>query len=773
VGGYAIVELRGIDGVLEPAIDAVASSASTVGPGRRIVIGVNFYEMPIRRRRARLLLGNVGRISMRVRRYASHRRFMAALERVSARAVVGFAGPPPRRRAPLRPRLLSAPSGVVCLPDCGDGPLVSIVVPVFNQWEMTAACLRSIAEHTDASATPYEVILADDGSTDGTVDAAGRFPGLRVARGAENLGFLGNVNRAAAEARGRYLMLLNNDTQVQPGWLAALLDGFARRPDAAIVGSKLIYPDGVLQEAGGIIWRDGTGMNYGRGARDALAPEYAYFRETDYVSGAAILVDGDFWRAQGGFDARFSPAYYEDTDLCFAARAAGRTVWMHPGSIVVHFEGRSHGTDVGSGVKRHQEINRSRFVEKWASVLADHHPAGLLRARERSEDRTVIAVIDWEVPEYDRHAGGRYVWDYLNLMLDEGYGVKFLACHLGDPRQIAIAQDLRNRGVEVFLPDAFLQEANWKDWLERRLGALDAVLLSRPRIADLHLETCRRLGLLTLYLCHDLHGLRMRREADAKGDAEVLVKAQKQEAHERDIIARADFTFTPSAHEEDVIRRWFGTRAVGVLPLYVLRERPHLRTAAPQEAAVLFVGGMAHGPNPDAVSWFLRAVWPRVRAARPDARFDIVGADAPQSLLDMADETVRFHGAVSESGLAELYRQARVAVAPLRFGAGVKGKVVEAMRLGTPVVGTGVALEGIEGIEAVATPADNAGAFAAHVLDILGLDEPEWRALAASQATFIWERFNQRACQDRLEAGIRFAAAAREPEAPVPATVAG
>jgi GT2 family glycosyltransferase len=654
-------------------------------------------------------------------------------------------------------RILAMPSSPVSIPAGAPGgaaPLVSIVIPVFNQWEMTAVCLRAIVEHTDPVATPYEVVLADDGSTDGTVEAARTFPDLRVVRGAANLGFLGNVNRAAAEARGRYLMLLNNDTQVQPGWLEALLAGFAQRPDAAVVGAKLIYPDGVLQEVGGIIWQDGTGVNYGRGARDFLAPGYTYFRETDYVSGAAILVDGDFWRARGGFDPRFSPAYYEDTDLCFAARAAGRTVWVHPGAMVIHFEGRSHGTDITSGVKRHQEINRGRFVEKWASVLADHHPKGLLRARERTEGRTVIAVIDWEVPEYDRHAGGRYVWDYLNLLLDSGYGVKFLACHLGDPRQRAIAQELRNRGVEVCIPDAFLEETDWSAWLTAHVDNLDAVLLSRPRVTDLHLRTCRGLGLRTLYLCHDLHGLREQREAATKGDAAMLARARRTAAHERDLIRQMDFTFTPSAHEEAMIRRDFGVTSVGVLPLCVLRQAPAPRAEIPVGMDLLFVGSMVHGPNPDAVSWFLDEIWPKVRDECPAARFHVVGSGAPQTLLDKADDTVLFHGAVAEDVLESLYREARVSVAPLRFGAGVKGKVIEAMRLGTPVVGTSVALEGIEDIETVIEPVDTADDFAAQLQRVLSMDAIEWSAISMAQSNHVWTHFNDRICLSRLATGI-------------------
>jgi GT2 family glycosyltransferase len=660
-------------------------------------------------------------------------------------------------------RMRLAPIGAtdapaVALPPAPSEPAASIVVPVYNQWEYTEACLRALAEHTDPERTPYEVILADDGSTDETAEAARAVANLRIATG-ENVGFLRNVNRGAALARGRHIVLLNNDTQVQPGWLDALLEGFVLRPDAAVVGAKLIYADGVLQEAGGVIWRDGSGMNYGRGAPDPLRPEFSYLRETDYISGAALLIDGAFWRRRGGFDERFAPAYYEDTDLCFAARAEGRSVIFHPGALVAHFEGRSHGVDITTGVKAHQAINRGVFERKWRAELQRDHGDGttLWRARERARRRPVVALCDWEPPEYDRHAGGRYVWDYVTAMARNGYVVKLLASHLSDERQIGIAAELRRLGIEVHLPPRFLDAWNWSAWLADHAAELQAVILSRPRIADMHLDACRSAGIPALYMCHDLHGLRMRREAKAKDDAILLQDAIKMEAHERSIIERSAFAFTPSTCEAEHIRKAYGVETVGVLPLGVLREPPRPRDAPPEGADVLFVGGMAHGPNPDAVEWFLDRVWPRVAEARADARFLVIGADAPDDLLERADPRVEFRGAVSDAELVEAYRTARVAVAPLRFGAGVKGKTIEAMRHGAPLVGTRIAAEGLDGVESVLEPTDGADAFADRILALMA-DDALWSKVSAAQQRYLMRNFAESVCLERLRDGLdRFA----------------
>jgi glycosyltransferase involved in cell wall biosynthesis len=128
---------------------------------------------------------------------------------------------------------------------------VSIIVPAYNKWELTRACINSIAQTTVDSGIRHEIILADDGSTDETVHAADAFPGLRVVKTPTNTGFLGNCNHAAGYARGRHILLLNNDTVVLPGWLEALYRTIETDDSAAIVGSKLLYPDGYIQEAGG------------------------------------------------------------------------------------------------------------------------------------------------------------------------------------------------------------------------------------------------------------------------------------------------------------------------------------------------------------------------------------------------------------------------------------------------------------------------------------------------------------------------------------------
>jgi len=264
--------------------------------------------------------------------------------------IPGSASGPKRRRAPAEP---PEPTRPIEFP-VREEVEISIIIPVFNQFRFTQACLASLQEHNGPER--FEVIVVDDCSTDATGEAVPGMRGVVYSRNETNCGFIASCNRGAEKARGKYLVFLNNDTLVTDGWLSALMETFTEEPQAGIVGSKLIYPDGRLQEAGGIIWRDASGWNYGN-SDDPAKPHYNYLREVDYCSAASLMIPKALFHGVGGFDSRYAPAYYEDTDLAFKVHRAGYKVLYQPLSEVIHYEGATGGTDLSSGTKKHQDIS--------------------------------------------------------------------------------------------------------------------------------------------------------------------------------------------------------------------------------------------------------------------------------------------------------------------------------------------------------------------------------------------------------------------------------
>ena len=308
------------------------------------------------------------------------------------------------------------------------------------------------------------MIVVDDASPGDKTACLQLVRGIRLRRNATNRGFLHSCNSAAQAARGEFLLFLNNDTQVLPGWADAMLALFRARDDTGAVGSKLIYPDGRLQEAGAVVWADGSGWNFGRD-EDPRWSMYNYVREVDYCSGASLMVRRAIFDRLGGFDPRYAPAYYEDTDLCFRLRAMGLKTLYQPCSVVVHYEGVSHGRDLDVGVKSCQVVNRRSFVATWAAELGRSHYVNgthVLRARERARHRPVVLVVDHQVPEPDRDAGSRAILCVIRALLAEGMVVKFWPHNqLSKPGYVEALQD---RGVEVMHGP---QQASFAAWIAR------------------------------------------------------------------------------------------------------------------------------------------------------------------------------------------------------------------------------------------------------------------------------------------------------------------
>lgn len=598
-----------------------------------------------------------------------------------------------------------------------DHPLVSILIPVYNQWEITRACLVSILENTVNIS--YEVIIGDDCSSDETRNIAHHTSNVQVAVNKTNLGFLKNCNHAAQRARGKYLVLLNNDTNVQSGWLQPLVELAERDEKVGLAGPMLLYPDGKLQEAGGIIWQNGSGCNYGRLDHPERA-EYNYLKEVDYISGACILVRKSLWDEIGGFDERFAPAYYEDTDIAFEIRQRGYKVVYQPLSKIVHLEGISHGRDISSGVKSHQEINRIKFREKWAEILDARHGRDvrdIFNARDRSAGKKTLLFIDRHVPIYDQDAGSKSTFQYLCLMVEMGYRIIFI----GDSfvAHQPYTNTLQQMGIEVLYSAWYGR--HWKKWLSTHGRNFDYVYLSRPVITRKYLPLVKRYtSAKTFYCGHDLHWLREARRYEIEGDKAYLHASKKWEQWESEILRTVDMSYFFSDFEVDELRKRLPNVTVRAIPLFLFEEAELKETAdAPKfekREGLLFVGGFMHDPNVDAVCWFSREVLPLILEHIPDIVFTVVGTNPPAEVKRLANNNIIIKGRVSDDTLREHYHHCKVVVAPLRYGAGVKGKIVEAMRYGVPTVTTPIGAEGIGDATKALLIANNAETFANMVI---------------------------------------------------------
>src|SRR5215211_483240 len=585
-----------------------------------------------------------------------------------------------------REEVLAAPVGPICFPQHEEID-VSIIIPVFNQFEYTQACLASLQAVEEQ--TRFEVIIVDDCSTDSTADALPQIGGINYLRNERNSGFVASCNRGAERARGKYLVFLNNDTLVKPGWLTALLDTFKEERRVGIVGSKLLYPDGRLQEAGGIIWQDASGWNYGK-FDDPGKPEYNYLRDVDYCSAAALMVPKALFESTGGFDSRYAPGYYEDTDLAFKVRPAGYRVLYQPLSEVIHCEGATGGTDTSKGAKKHQEINRSTFAQKWADELATKPVNGdIASLREPPPDRKNILVIDHHVPMFDRDSGSLRMFQTLKILRRLGHRITFLPDNLADIAPYTT--ELQKYGIEV-VHHPYVKKV--RDYLIAHGSEFDVVVLSRCQFARKHVADVRSYApqAHVIFDTVDLHFLREESEARLTGDPEVRQKAEETKQHEYDLIEQSDETWVVSSTEQRLLQKELPEKSLQLVSNIV--DVPGSNTPFALRRDWLFIGGFQHPPNIDAVLFFVKEIYPLINEHLGDAKFYIIGDKVPPEIMTLAKEKIIIAGL--QRDVRPFFDSVKLSVAPLRFGAGVKGKINQSMAFGVPVVATSLAAEGTD-----------------------------------------------------------------------------
>lgn len=573
-------------------------------------------------------------------------------------------------------------------------PTVSIIIPVYNEFDYTYSCLKSILKNSGDIA--YEIVIADDCSTDVTREIERIAENVRLITTEQNVGFLLNCNNAAQYTKGKYILFLNNDTQVQENWLEPLVNLIEQDEKIGMVGSKLVYPDGFLQEAGGIVWQDASAWNYGN-RKSPKDPEYNYVKEADYISGAAIMIRRKLWEEIGGFDDRYVPAYYEDTDLAFEVRRRNYKVLYQPLSVVVHFEGVSNGTDVESGLKQYQQVNYQKFYDKWKDILqSEHEPNGVnvFTAKDRSNHKKHILVVDHYVPHHDQDAGGKCTYMYLKLFVKMGFQVTFIGDNFY--KHEPYTTELNQLGIEVLYGNYYYH--NWQQWLEENSHYFDYIYLQRPHIAVKYIDLVRQhSGAKILYFAHDLHHIREYREYEMTKDPEKLASSERWKQIEYDLFSKADVGHVVGSYEQEIMQRAFSGKPIRNIPLYIYDNiLMDIVKDFSERHDLLYVGGFGHPPNVDAVLWFAREVFPIILDKYPDIKWHVVGGKVPKEIKELGSENIIIEGFVTDEVLEKLYRACRMAVVPLRFGAGVKGKVVEAAYFQIPLVTTSIGAEGLK-----------------------------------------------------------------------------
>ncbi|HUI30864.1 MAG TPA: glycosyltransferase [Candidatus Acidoferrales bacterium] len=630
---------------------------------------------------------------------------------------------------------------------------VSVIVLAYNKLEFTGRCIQSILSRVHYG--NYEIIVVDNASTDGTrefmLNLSRKVGNLKYVRNETNVGFVGGCNVGVEHASGEYVLLLNNDTVVTEGWLESLIEFAIKTPDCGAVGSKLIYPDGRLQEAGGIIFSDGNGWNYGKGM-DPTHPKFNFVREVDYVSGASLMVRRDLWNKIGGLDKLFYPAYFEDSDLCFEIRKRGYKVYYEPHSVAIHYEGTTAGTDLNAGVKQFQLINKPKFIEKWKSELREQFPYEI-RNVENASSRGIekrILVIDPYLPLFDRAAGSLHLFNILKILRKMNYHITFISAN-GDlkARYLPILEEM---GIETFAGDPDLtgntrdRKIDYQKLFQER--QFDFALIDFWYLAEYYLPMIKKFSPLTTVIIdtEDVHFVREMREAELKNDIELKKTAVENKKRELAVYSKTDKLWVVTEEDKRALAQELSNKPIEIRP--VIHEMREVQKGFENRSGILFVGNFNHTPNADAVEFFLKEIFPLVLNSLPDVQLYVVGNNSRKIFRSLNSNNVTIVDYVED--LSEYYEKCRISIAPLRYGAGLKGKIIESLSYGVPVVTTSIGAEGTElqgGREIII--ADDPTEMAGKIVRVLS-DGEFWEMLSKNGLKRMQERWSFTAGERRL-----------------------
>ena len=619
-------------------------------------------------------------------------------------------------------------------------PAVSVVIPIFNRAALTLQCLEALCCE---AAIGLEVIVIDNASSDETEHLFERIEGIRYVRNRENIHFLDASNQGAALATGTALLLLNSDTRVVPGTIGSALETLTASPTHGAVGAKLILPDGSLQEAGSMVWSDGTCLGYGRGDAPDRAP-YQFQRPVDYCSAAFLLTPRAVFESLGGFAGEFRPAYYEEVDYCLRLREHGYSVIYEPRATVWHFEfASSRRTEDALQLQRHR---RALILARHSSVLSEKPSPGpahvvLNRSPKRAQPR--VLWIDERIPHSRYGAGYPRAQQILRCLNESGCDVTLYPAVFEEPGE-SWAQIYRTlpRTIEVAALSHY-GPTGVQRFLRERKGHYDLYFVSRP-------ETMRTIRALlvrdpslipltkVIYDAEALFSNRERLEAAVTG--KPLTDGEYQRRIERELsLARGVKHILTVSAEEAAIFRKHGFNDVSIVS-HAVAVHPPVKSFR-ERSGILFVAAIHGnaGPNYDAAQWFCREVLPLLRAQGTNDVFYIVGYNQAKGLDQYGHFGVEIVGEVED--LSDWYERSRVFVAPTRFAAGIPLKIIEALANGLPTVATTVLLNQLGWVSGQPVlRADTPSEFAKAIHDLL--DETLWTRLSNASMDRIFADFS-------------------------------
>ncbi|WP_019502893.1 glycosyltransferase [Pseudanabaena sp. PCC 6802] len=609
-------------------------------------------------------------------------------------------------------------------------PVVSFLIYIDCNHVHAYNCLLSIQKYVEPR-LPIEIIIINDAQSSDKKLARflSQVSGVQIVRLTTDRGAIEGFNLAASKAQGKWLCFLDRDCQIGDRWaqnLKAIVREIDRPIDRGIgaIGSKLTFAGGDLHNAGGVIWQDGSVWPYGQ-FEFAGEPEYSYVRLVDFCPAIGTLVDAQLFRSLQGFSRSYDSLLYASADLGLALQSRDcKVLYQAKSEIIYHQSPKDAAKD-----RNPNSTDAAKLEHRWHGQLQERYFTDRTEHREaacrRLLPKPTILIVDTLVPAYDKESGSYRLFNIIKILQQLGYHIIFLPDY--GHEQEPYTSEFESMGIEVLYFTH--RQADWKLRLERRLSAIDLAWVCRPELCAKYFPVLQKQpNIKLIYDTIDLHFLRLKRgwEISSQKTREDEEEWREMQISEVQAAQAADLTIVVTAVEQKILES-LDVRNVQVIPnIHHIYEHPIPKFSDRHD--ILFIGGYYHIPNIDAVTWLCQEIMPLVWAKHPEIKLTLLGSNPSPQVKALKNDRVSVPGYIKD--VEPYFLNHRIFVAPLRYGAGMKGKIGHSLSYGLPTVTTSIGAEGMglnSGFDALI--ADSADTFAESILQLY-TDESLWRKIS-------------------------------------------
>lgn len=591
-------------------------------------------------------------------------------------------------------------------------PTVSILLLGGDDKKQTELCIESIICNTDF--VDYEIILSQmDVDSRKNFDQFGE---IEIVQDVINKTRVERFNYISKYARGDFFVLLDDTVTVYLNWLYPMVKILFENANIGEVGGIVLDESGKILCAGGFAREKGIVEWYGKG-EERNNFHYRYTLSVDCHPLCNILISRRTWQEIDG-------CKNNGVEMSWCISQTGAEVILQPDSLV--------------------ECINKRGVEE---IVNSTNPSIDMKSsyREKEKKKTVLFISE-KIPTYDKDAGSRTIYMYMELLVEKGYAVKMLpACFRVDE---PYAHILQQKGIEILVGETI--QFHFEEWLCENEGGIDYAFLNYPHCSFRYIDSIQNHGIPTRYYGMDLHYIRLLREYEISHDIQKWQEAKKVFTLEKFLIEHCEVVYYPSTVEVEIVKTRFKIENVKMLmaTTYDMQQKVQPYYVS-NRSGMMFVGGYGHRPNVDAMIWFITEIYPIIYV-KTQAPFYLVGSNMPEELNQLESPGLVKVGYLSDKELDELYGKVRMIVVPLRYGAGIKGKVIEAMYYGVPVITTSIGAEGVPGAEIPMEVVDGSEAFANRTIETY-YNEEKLQVMSKRGRIFISKYFSKEAAWESIK----------------------